>query len=220
MFMVFLLDLSFLSVAVTLIILFPALLIEIFYFNSVKDWTGNFLLINLIFWFILTILMFLHWCKRKWEDTHYKKIWLYNLFINPFSGALSYYLNIFRKDIKGITFSTREIYKKRKCIFDVLYFLTFYGTLFAVILSITPLLLFNILPQKYFSFFSCIFYIFGVTLPITFISYLIFDSFLLLDATQRPISDWEETNYLKYINPWAWIFGLRRYFEIMKEEIE
>ena len=144
-----------------------------------------------------------------------------------------YYLNQFRNSIFpssdkqpfNIIFNKGIL--RSKILLDILCFTAYYGTIMAFLLMFVILVLPNDLLAVELGiilfkieFGLLLFTIQFGLIVLTILPHFLFYHLLLIDCTNRTKREWEELNYLKYINPWSWIFGLRKYYlNVLRDEL-
>lgn len=173
-------------------------------FNKIISmYNGPIFLISALLVIIVTMFMLSDCRRRKLQSEYLEDIWLRVLKTLPVVGVFAYYLLIFEKSVAS---RLNELIKS-KLILKTIYIFSYWGSLsyFALII-----LLASSLEQEKLSIvlmgLAILFVL--VSAAATFMFYL----FAIVDAVRRPQDDWEKEDLLTYINPWSWIFGLRKYY--------
>lgn len=168
--------------------------------NKINEYTGLLFLLSGSIIFILTVYMLFDCSNREEINPFFVAVWKKILIFLPITGMISYHLSLNKNVNVNLNFFKKRVFLK------IIYNLSFWGTLFSL-----SIMLFWIFTHPH-SLFIALFFtelILFLVVPIsTFLLYLI----SILDAVSRPQREWEQTDFLKIINPWAWIFGLRKYY--------
>lgn len=173
------------------------------FISSISKYNGLVLVISVSIIYFVTTFMLSHCDNTIWEIPFFQGVWQRILKSLPIIGMVSYNIVI----INNIDLSTR---------FKIIRNRTFVKTIYALSVGSTVLGVLNIFVifssgshvdvMKLLIFLEIfLLYTFSLT---TIIMYV----FAVLDAVQRPQSEWEKVDLLSLINPAFWIFGLRKYY--------
>ena len=165
-------------------------------------------LATLVLWFILGSSMLVHAARMQDRDPTMCRRWLWAIVLNPLIvGPSAYYLMSFRPDVLKRVSGRRQISARQLFVVDVLYYVSSVAVA-VFVLSIAGLLLSagSILLARMAVTIAVI------SLPVAALAILCFATLLLIDAFSRTATEWQETNFLKFLNPWAWVFGARYYY--------
>lgn len=173
--------------------------------------------LTVVLWIGLTGLMLLECYGNSRFDDFKSNLWTRILLTNLLvDGPTAYYIGSFRVRALGEDRgSTLSLLKKSRASLDVLYFLSFWGfiALFAAGLA---LVVFAYSVES----FQILAVLIAVLIPLSVIPTFMLTAISLLDAVERPREFWEKENLLKYLNPWSWVFGIRKYYlQILRPEL-
>lgn len=131
-------------------------------------------------------------------------------------GPTAYYIGSFRRRVlPKVDGSSLLLLKRNRMFFDGLYFLSFWGsiTLFATAFAMVVF-------AYSFESFQLLATLTLLLVPLTTIPTLMLSTVFLLDAVERPRDAWENVNFLKLLNPWSWVFGIRKYYlQVLRPEL-
>ena len=135
------------------------------------------------------------------------------------TGPTAYYFGYLRSRITGDAGKSRAGLKgQHKKFLDMLYFMSYWGTLGLFVLVGIFLLLPNgpLATTDFVLMISIL-----ATLPLVALSALLLNIVLVIDAANRPRDQWERINFLRMLNPWSGVFGMRKYYlHFLRPEIE
>jgi hypothetical protein len=169
-------------------------------------------------WVGLSVLAFVYCYGTPRFDDFRSNLWTRILVIQFFLviGPTAYYIGFLRPNIlqRASTKDSLSLKRSRRLL-DLLYFLSFWGSI-AFVFTIGALLIFANAVES-IVFFGTVSL---VLLPLAVISTMIMEVILLVDAVARPEEQWRQVDFLKLLNPWSWIFGMRKYYlHVLRPEI-
>lgn len=171
---------------------------------------------TVILWIGLTGLMLIDCYGNARFDDFKSNLWTRILLIEIFViGPMAYYLGSFRARALQETGPTSFALVKKRFFLDTLYLLSFWGSV-AVLLSGVAIVVFTHSVQS----FKFLLTVTLLLIPLSAIPSAMLSVILLIDAVQRPKEEWERINFLKLLNPWSWVFGMRRYYlHVLRPEL-
>jgi len=170
-----------------------------------------------LLWIGLTALMLLDCYRTRRNEDSKRKLWTRALLIHLFVvGPTAYYIGFFRvRTLSMNARSTPFFLRKRIHFLDALYFLSFWGSI-AFLGSAVAIFAFA---YSVYSF-RLLAIVTLLLLLLSGIATIVLMTILLLDAIERPKEIWERVDFLKLLNPWSWVFGMRRYYlHILRPEL-
>lgn len=181
--------------------------------------TGNtpkmFIVVALL-WIFLTIRMLIDCAQSVPELNSKREVYLQVFYIHPFLVApTSYYIAQYRPKLLCKNNSGELIqFKSRILLFDMLYFVSYWGTIvFFIIMGI------NFVFIKFLD--ATLLIVIMFLFPVCVISTLILLTLLVTDSLHKSASEWQNNNFFKYLNTYSWIFGLRKYYlEILRPRLK
>ncbi|MDA2925487.1 hypothetical protein MYX65_12715 [Acidobacteria bacterium AH-259-L09] len=164
---------------------------------------------TVVSWTALTGLMLLHCYGNTRFDDFKSNLWTRILLIHFFVvGPTVYYIGSFRvAALSKSESSTHFVLKKMRLFIDGLYYLSFWGSI-SLFASVVATLVFSSSVES-FTFLATLSLL---LIPLSGIPTIMLMTILLLDAVERPKEHWERINFLRFLNPWAWAFGVRKYY--------
>lgn len=172
---------------------------------------------TVLLWIGLTALMLLDCYRTRRNEDFKSKLWTRVLLLDLFVvGPTAYYIGSFRPRTLSVNAGSAPFFfRKRIHLLDALYFLSFWGSIaflgsgvatFALAYSVHT--------------FQLLATVTLVLLPLSGIATIVLMTILLLDAIERPKEIWERVNFLKLLNPWSWVFGMRKYYlHVLRPEL-
>lgn len=191
--------------------------------NLVPATGTHILLVTAVLWIGLYVTALVFAYREDGFDQFRNSVWRRILLIHfiMLTGPTAYYIGYLRREMardagKGnASFIIKENYKRS---LDVLYFISFWGSL--GLLSLVGVFL--LLPNGPVD--ATDFFVMGtilVTIPLLGLSTMLLNIILVIDAANRPRDQWEKTNFLRMLNPWSGVFGMRKYYlHFLRPEIE
>ena len=161
-------------------------------------------------WIGLTSSMLVSCYGNARFDDFRSNLWTRFLLTNLFIvGPTAYYVGSFRqRTLRKIQNSGQLQLKKHRAFLDVLYFLSFWGSIAFFVCSGLAFVSFGYSVE----IFTMLVTLSLLLVPICAISTMVLLVILIIDAVERPKEQWEAANFLKLLNPWTWLFGIRRYY--------
>lgn len=191
--------------------------------NLVRDTGPRILLVTAVLWIGLFIVALLFTYREDRFDQFRNCVWRRILLIHfiMLTGPTAYYIGYLRRRMardasKGS--ATFIIQGQHKRSLDMLYFISFWGSLGLFSLVGVFLLLPNgpVDATDFFVMGTII-----VTIPLVGLATMLLNVILVIDAANRPRDQWEKTNFLRMLNPWSGVFGMRKYYlHFLRPEIE
>lgn len=172
------------------------------------------LLVTAVLWIGLFIAALIFSYREDRLDQFRNCVWRRILFIHflMLTGPTAYYIGYLRGRMahdartEKATFTIQGQHKRS---LDMLYFISFWGTL-GLLFLVGIFLLSPNGPVDATDFF-----VMGtilVTIPFVGLSAMLLNIVLVIDAANRPQDQWEKTNFLRMLNPWSGVIGMRKYY--------
>jgi len=172
---------------------------------------------TVLLWIGLTGSMVLDCYAAPGNEDYKRKLWIKVLLIHLFVvGPTAYYLGSFRPKTLGMTGgNTPLFFRKRLHLLDALFFLSFWGSIAFLGSGVATFAFANSVYS-----FQLLAVITLVLLPLSAITTFVLMTILLLDAMERPKEVWERVSLLRLLNPWSWVFGMRKYYlHVLRPEL-
>lgn len=172
--------------------------------SAANKYNGSVVVISISIAYLLTLAM-LSDCKRRiWDNPFYDDIWRRVLTTLPIVGMVAYFMLV----LDMVDLSTKYRFVKRRSFLRFVYRISYFGTL------ISFLIMFAILAFiRNADLLKAIMAIEIILLFLSALSTLGLFLIAILDAMKRSQQEWEQVDFLKLINPWFWIFGLKKYYK-------
>lgn len=134
-------------------------------------------------------------------------------------GPTAYYLGYFRPEALalGAHKAAPALLEARRSrsLLDALCFAAYWGAI-SLIVTVGIVLIAPISQAMFSLLGTILLLLIGATGASSIVLWVL----LLLDAGDRPDEAWAEVDYLRLLSPWAWVFGMRRYYrQILRPEL-
>ncbi len=166
-------------------------------------------------WIVLFIVVLTFSYREDRFDKFRNTVWRRLLLIHflMLTGSTAYYIGYLRRrlaldeHVKDKT--TFVVQDRHKLVLNVLYFISFYGTLTVFLL----VGIFFALPTgpvgaADFILLRSVF----VIIPLVALATAVLNVVLVIHAGNRPQDQWEKSNFIVMLNPWSGVFGMRKYY--------
>lgn len=169
-------------------------------------------------WIGLTSLMLVSCCGNPRFNDFRSNLWTRFLLTNLFIvGPTAYYVGSFRqRTLREVENSGQLHFRNHRTFLDVLSFFSFWGSIAFFACSGLAFVSFGYSVEV----FTKLVTLSLLLLPICAVSRIVLLVILIIDAVERPKEEWEAANFLKLLNPWSSVFGMRKYYlHILRPEI-
>lgn len=173
------------------------------FISSISKYNGIVLIFSVSIIYFVTTFMLSHCDNTIWEVPFFQGVWQRILKSLPIIGMVSYNIVV----VNNIDLSIRCKIIKNRTFLKTMYALSVGSTVLGVLNIFIIFLSGSHVDVMKLLIFLEIFLLYTFSLT-TIIMYV----FAVLDAVQRPQSEWEKVDLLSLINPAFWIFGLRKYY--------
>lgn len=175
---------------------------QLFQITAYVSKYNGLLLLGCVIFIILMTMNMLSDCNRRPMELFIKDAWKKILISLPLIGLISYYVSSYYKiNIVKLKITNNETFLK------LVYYSSYGGSLAAFGLIV---LLFFVAGRD--SLFKIVLITEMFLIVYSAIATFIFYIISVLDAVNRPQEVWEKEDLLSLINPWSWVFGLRKYY--------
>lgn len=171
--------------------------------SNISKYNGLLVVFSIITIYLLTAFMLSDCRNRVWGNPFFEDVWKRILVSLPIVGMISYQMIV----INEIDFLTQYKLVRNKFFLKCIYRTSFVGTIscFAIMLLIVLLV-------RDVSLLKFLFALEIILMYMVSAATLILYQLSVIDAVRRPQQEWDNIDFLSLINPWAWIFGLRKYY--------